>query len=76
MDLGERFPKNIYLQNLASIQPRTSPNKFVSSSSREFEFKFETVKFRTSYLQPNIPSTALKREDPNKVTVRNHSQQA
>ena len=23
---------------LASIQPRTSPNKFVSSSSREFEF--------------------------------------
>ena len=27
------------LANLASIQPRTSPNKFVSSSSREFEFE-------------------------------------
>ena len=25
--------------NLASIQPRTSPNKFVSSSSRESEFE-------------------------------------
>ena len=76
VDLGESFPTSIYLQNLPSIQPRTSPTKFVSSSSREFEFKFETVKFRTSYLQPNIPSTALKKEDPNKVTVRNHSQEA
>ena len=27
------------LANLASIQPRTSPNKFASSSSREFELK-------------------------------------
>ena len=35
----ELFPASIYLQNLASIQPRTSPNKFVSSSSREFEFE-------------------------------------
>ena len=26
--LGESFPTNIYLQNLASIQPRTSPPKF------------------------------------------------
>ena len=39
VDLGESFPTNIYLQNLASIQPRTTPNKFVSSSSREFEFE-------------------------------------
>ena len=39
VDLGESFPTSIYLQNLASIQPRTSPNKFVSSSSREFELK-------------------------------------
>ena len=39
VDLGESFPTSIYLQNLASIQPRTSPNNFVSSSSREFEFK-------------------------------------
>ena len=28
VDLGESFPTHIYLQNLASIQPRTSPPKF------------------------------------------------
>ena len=29
VDLVKSFPTNIYLQNLASIQPRTSPIKFV-----------------------------------------------
>ena len=28
VDLGKSFPTHIYLQNLASIQPRTSPLKF------------------------------------------------
>ena len=28
VDLGESFPTSIYSQNLASIQPRTSPVKF------------------------------------------------
>ena len=28
VDLGESFPTSIYLQNLASIQPRTSLLKF------------------------------------------------
>ena len=28
VDLGESFPTHILLQNLASIQPRTSPIKF------------------------------------------------
>ena len=28
VDLGESFQTHIYLQNLASIQPRTSPLKF------------------------------------------------
>ena len=28
VDLGESFPTSIYLQNSASIQPRTSPSKF------------------------------------------------
>ena len=27
VDLGESFPTHIHLQNLASIQPRTSPSK-------------------------------------------------
>ena len=31
VDLGESFQTHIYLQNLASIQPRTSPRKFVGS---------------------------------------------
>ena len=30
VDLGESFQTHIYLQNLASIQPRTSPVKFAS----------------------------------------------
>ena len=29
VDLVKSFPTNIYLQNLASIQPRTSLSKFV-----------------------------------------------
>ena len=31
VDLGESFPTSIYLQNLASIQPRTSSVKFARS---------------------------------------------
>ena len=31
VDLGESFPTSIYLQNLASIQPRTSPFTFPRS---------------------------------------------
>ena len=31
VDLGESFPTHLYLQNLASIQPRTSPIKFACS---------------------------------------------
>ena len=31
VDLDESFPMSIYFQNLASIQPRTSPLKFVGS---------------------------------------------
>ena len=35
VDLGESFPTSIHLQNLASTQPRTSPVKSASSSSRK-----------------------------------------
>ena len=31
VDLGESFQTHIYMQNLASIQPRTSPLKFAAS---------------------------------------------
>ena len=50
VNLGESFPTSIYLQKLASMQPRTSPKKFESSSSRECEFK--TLKLQSSFLQP------------------------
>ena len=33
VDLGESFQTQIYLQNLASIQPRTSPPQFGRSKS-------------------------------------------
>ena len=33
VDLGESFPTHIFLQNLASIQPRTSLVKFARSSN-------------------------------------------
>ena len=33
VDLGESFQTHIYLQNLASIQPRTSPVKFARPSN-------------------------------------------
>ena len=33
VDLGESFQTHIFLQNLASIQPRTSPVKFARSSA-------------------------------------------
>ena len=41
-DLVKSFPTSICLQNLDSIQPRASPNKFVSSSSRKLNLNFET----------------------------------
>ena len=36
VDLGESFSTHIYLQNLASIQPRTSPPKFAGSQGLKF----------------------------------------
>ena len=35
VDLGESFQTNIWLQNLASIQPRTSPVKFARSPCKD-----------------------------------------
>ena len=35
VDLGESFQTHIYLQNLVSIQPRTSPVKFAVGNYRE-----------------------------------------
>ena len=40
VDLDESFPTSIYLQNLASIQPRTSPKKFGKMGIWDFEISF------------------------------------
>ena len=37
VDLGESFQTHIYLQMLASIQPRTSPVKFARAAVRPIE---------------------------------------
>ena len=34
VDLGESFPKSIYLQNLPSIQPRTGLSKFAENCEK------------------------------------------
>ena len=38
VDLDESFPTSIYLQSLASIQPRTSPKKFGKTGKRTSKF--------------------------------------
>ena len=58
VDLGESCPTHIYLQSLASIQPRTSPNKFVSSSSRSFNLSSRALPPtwpRPKYCVPQAP---------------------
>ena len=46
VDLDESFPTSIYLQNLASIQPRTSPKKFGKTGKRDFESSFALTPVR------------------------------
>ena len=46
VDLDESFPTSIYLQNLASIQPRTSPKKFGKTGKRDFEISFALTPVR------------------------------
>ena len=41
VDLGEIFQTHIYLQNLASIQPRTSPVKFARAPSGQLRRRLE-----------------------------------
>ena len=52
VDLGESFPTSIYLQNLASIQPRTSLLKFEGGG-------FSAPVIRTPLQQQTEPTTSL-----------------
>ena len=70
VDLGESFPTSIYLQNLASIQPRTSPVKFASSSSRKCWTW--TSKFQSSYLQPRPHFDVMRSRESSLANVLVH----
>ena len=39
VDVGESFQTNIFLQNLASIQPRTGPVKFARSAAASVQVR-------------------------------------
>ena len=48
VDLVKTFPKNIYLQNMASIQPRTSRSKFADISTPPWVISAALVAASTS----------------------------
>ena len=53
VDLGESFPTHIFLQILASIQPRTSPLKFARSSHFELCERLQPA-FRGAHLDRHL----------------------
>merc|ERR1712118_247879 len=89
VDLGESFPTSIYLQILASIQPRTSRLKFARSTRTDpptflesyFSagcFPFETLSgslFLVLYFirRPRLAYWQLRREPINLIFVSFHS---
>ena len=58
VDLDESFPTSIYLQNLASIQPRTSPKKFGKTGKRDFEISFALTPVRAFEIEGQGTSPA------------------
>ena len=63
VDLVKSFPMNICLQNLASIQKRASPVKFVHLAEK-------SGKGSISNLSTKVPPTVLKtREDPRRANL-------
>ena len=62
VDLVKSFPTNIFLQNLASVQKRTSPIKFAhlaekseKGSISNLSTKLETETSRCFHLVPPLP---------------------
>ena len=47
VDLVKSFPTNIYLQNLASIQKRTSPVKFAHLAEKSGKVRYRTFQLRS-----------------------------
>ena len=61
VDLDESFPTSIYLQNLASIQPRTSPKKFGKTGKRYFEISFALTPVRAFEIEGQATPVRLFR---------------
>ena len=65
VDLGESFPTSIYLQSLASIQPRTSLVKFARSPRKDRPGSLLTERSRAGFLRrrycrgSSAPSSSL-----------------
>ena len=57
VDLDESFPTSIYLQNLASIQLRTSPKKLGKTGKRDFEISFALTPARAFEIEGQIRSS-------------------
>ena len=54
VDLGERFPTHIYLQNFALIQPRTSRLKFAHSGQINRAAKSTAQAMAASFLRDRL----------------------
>ena len=63
VDLVKSFPTNIYLQNLASIQKRTSPVKFAHLAEKSEKGSIPNLSIkvaeraRSNLLQPHLQSS-------------------
>ena len=60
VDLVKSFPTNIYLQNLASIQKRTSPVKFAHLAEKSGKGSISNLSTKASAR----PRTAWSRSNP------------
>ena len=59
VDLVKSFPTNIYLQNLASIQKRTSPIKFAHLAEKSGKGSISNLSTKAQAAASNATRTAL-----------------
>ena len=63
VDLGESFQTHIFLQNLASIQPRTSPVKFARPSTADLVDPVVLLELR-GVLDQSVTVLVLSSDEP------------
>ena len=59
VDLVKSFPTNIYLQNLASIQKRTSPVKFAHLAEKSGKGSISNLSTRERRRRQGAPTNSL-----------------